>query len=563
MQQNKKILITTLNSKYSHTSLSCRYLTAELLNNGMEATMKEFSINIQRDKILEDLVSGDFLVYAFSTYIWNVEMTLYLCRNLKKMKPDCVIILGGPEVSFNPQEVLDKEPSVDFIICGEGEGVFANLIKNICQGQCFASCFVATKQNPTAEYNTIVDLEQIPFAYFDLDSVDKNKLIYYETSRGCVYNCSYCLSCISKGMRFLSLDRVKRELDAFNNAGVKILKFVDRTFNVNKSRAMEIMSHIIGLKNPMHVHFEVCAHLIDDEFLEFLKNVPKDIFQFEIGIQSINKKTLEAVNRNTDIERALYVCRELRKSGNIEIHLDLIAGLPYDAYADNLAAIDEVFDACDILFLGFLKILNGSKIKEQIEVFEYVYDDCAPYICFENKFISFSELKKLKQIEFIIDRYKNSHDFEKSFEFLMWINKKPSEFLTFYSGYLEGINFFDANKSKDSLYQALHECMAKTLDRNKMFKFEEVLRFDYIKTQKGINPLYMKRDYGKDFKNQCDDFLKNKKNLLKYLFEFMDLPIKEIVKKIRFHKFNFDNKEQVYIFFTNQAKAIEITEDFI
>lgn len=563
MNQDKKVLITTLNAKYSQTSLACRYLTSELINNGIDAHIKEFSINIHRDKILEDLVSLDFNIYAFSTYIWNVEMTLYLCKNLKKIKPKCTIILGGPEVSFNPTEMFDKEPAIDFIVCGEGEGVFLNLIKSICQGHPFDSCFVATKSKPTAQYNIIKDLDQIPFAYFDLEKLEKNRLVYYETSRGCIYNCSYCLSCISKGMRFLNLDRVKAELEVFNNAGVKILKFVDRTFNVNKTRAMEIMNHIISLKNPMRAHFEICAHLIDDEFLEFLKTVPKDIFQFEIGIQSTNKKTLEAVNRNTDLGRALYVCRELKKSSNIEMHLDLIAGLPFDTYADNLAAIDEVFDACDIVFLGFLKILNGSIIKQQTQEFEYKYDECAPYICFENKFISYKELKKLKQIDFIIDRYNNSKDFKKSIDFLISYYKRPSVFLSFFSDYLESIRFFDSNKSKDSLYLALYECMKNVLDKDKFFEFEELLRFDFIKNQSGVNPSFINREYGSNFRNNCDEFLKDKKNLLRYISDLKDLPIKEIVKKIRFHKFNFKNKTYVYIIFTKKNNAVDITADFL
>jgi radical SAM superfamily enzyme YgiQ (UPF0313 family) len=197
MLQNKKVVITTLNSKYSQTSLSCRYLTAELLNNGIGACMIEFSINMHRDKILEDLVCGDFGIYAFSTYIWNIEMTLYLCRNLKKIKPTAVIVLGGPEVSFNPQDIFEKESSIDFIICGEGEEIFVTLIKNICQGNSFDSCFVATKSKTTADYHILENLNGIPFAYFDIESLEKNKLVYYETSRGCIYNCSYCLSCIT------------------------------------------------------------------------------------------------------------------------------------------------------------------------------------------------------------------------------------------------------------------------------------------------------------------------------------------------------------------------------
>ena len=313
----KKILLVALNAKYCHTSLSVRSLHAFCKKQGVDSCFVEHTINETASYILSELVKARADVYAFSCYIWNIELVKRLCRDLRQIMPDVVVLLGGPEVSFDPEN-----PEYDFadhIICGEGEAALA--------------AFMFTNDAyPRVINGSLTDpLSSIPFAYEDLEDID-GRLVYYESSRGCPFSCSYCLSSTISGVRFLELERVFTDLLRFEQAGVRLVKFVDRTFNANPERALKIWSFIRENCPTVSFHFEIAADLLTDEQIILLSSFEEGRIQLEIGIQSTCDNTLRAVDRNVELEKIASAVRRLRQSDNIHLHLDLIAGLPFENY---------------------------------------------------------------------------------------------------------------------------------------------------------------------------------------------------------------------------------------
>ena len=304
-----KVLLTTLNSKYVHTNIALKYLYETVKNiENVETIVKEFTINEPVDKIFRTIALYKMEVVAFSVYIWNIEQTLIICKNLKQLFPNIKIILGGPEVTYCSEELLKKHEFIDFIIIGEGEETFPQLIK----GQ--INEHVSYRKDNEIIVGSIAivkDTNNIPcIAQSIVDEYD-GKIVYIETVRGCPYNCSYCLSSTIKGIRPFDMQRVKNELLQLMKKEVRLVKFVDRTFNYDKKRALEIWKFILDNNISSEFHFEISAHLIDDEILEFLQKVPKNTFRLEIGVQSTNEQTIEAINRKTDFKVLSDVTRKI------------------------------------------------------------------------------------------------------------------------------------------------------------------------------------------------------------------------------------------------------------
>ncbi len=542
-----KTLFVALNAKYIHTNLALRSIAKYCQE--FSPSIKEYTINDNTDNIIASIYSEKADVVAFSCYIWNIEAILYIAESLKKVNPLLKIILGGHEVSYDSEDILKNNPCVDFIIRGEGEKPMKKLLfairDNLPLGDVPSLTYKngeSIKENALSSPGTLNEYE---FCYDEAIRDYKSKIIYYESSRGCPYRCSYCLSGRSGGVDYLDIDRVKKELMFFIENEVPLVKFVDRTFNADRERAREIFSFIIENSKNTKFHFELAGNLIDDETIEVLKSAPEGVIQFEIGVQSTNPDTLRAIGRNIPLSAFEDKIKALLEIGTIHIHLDLIAGLPYENYNSFARSFDEVVKLRPhVLQLGFLKLLKGSRIREEEEKFSYKYKSKSPYEVMENCFISFDELIKLKYIEDLFEKYYNSGDFKRCMDYLF--EKYPSPFGVFekiYDYYVEN-RLFDRAVSLEERYDILE----------KIFPVS-----DYAKADRLTNPK-AKTPYEVDtvFKAQCFEFLKNEKNVEKYLPEYKNSAPRNIYKRLRFQKI-FGG---VYLYEGTKNRLVDITEDF-
>lgn len=484
-----KVLLTALNAKYIHSSLAVAYLKSYCTDEIWKIDAKEYSINENIENIMADIYEQKPDILAFSCYIWNIELILKLCADFKKISPTTVIILGGPEVSYNSVQIIKENKAVDFIIRGEGELVLKELLSVIYHEGDLSKINGITYQkegqiyyNPDQDLIKNLDIIPNPYNEENLAGYYKNKVIYYETSRGCPFNCSYCLSSTIRGVRYFSLTRVKHDLLLFIKQRVKEVKLVDRTFNCNEKRAREIMEFIIENNFSTRFHFEIGAELFSDEMLEFLKKVPPGMFDFEIGVQSTCSETLKAVNRSGNWIKAREKIRKLTDAGNIHIHLDLIAGLPFEDYERFGKSFNDVYNLNPhVIQLGFLKLLKGSKIREEEEKYGYKFQAAAPYQVLENNYISYYQLIKLKQIEELLERYYNSGGFKNTLLYLSAKAYKRDAFLFFQelADFWNKKGYFNRSHKKETEYSILQSFIAECLPPEYLFA-QELLKYDYF-----------------------------------------------------------------------------------
>lgn len=425
-----KIVLVGINSKYIHTCLAVWYLKASVNeisdNSNNLVVVREFTINDSKDNILSEIYKEKPDILTFSCYIWNIELIHLLTKEIKKLLPECKIILGGPEVSYDAKTVLQENCSIDLVLCGEGEETFAKVYscflnhsddyKNLCGISYRTDNDIVYKEG----FCLVNNLDEIKSPYTaELMASVANRIVYYESSRGCPFSCSYCISSTFNGVRFFSMDRVKHDLSTLLLYKPKLIKFVDRTFNCNKSRAKEIFEYIIGLNCDTLFHFEVAADLFDEEALDILSQAPKGLIQLEIGIQTTNNDTLEEIERVTDIAKLTGNVRKILANENIHVHLDLIAGLPYENLKAFKDSFNEVYSVRPHqLQLGFLKLLKGSKIRNEAQKHGFTYRNYAPYEVLSNNYVSFEDILLLKDVEEVLERYFNSSRFINSLEFV-------------------------------------------------------------------------------------------------------------------------------------------------
>ncbi|MGO1041747.1 B12-binding domain-containing radical SAM protein [Clostridioides difficile] len=544
-----KILLTTLNSKFIHTNLAIRYLK-EFVRDLIEVDMKEYTINNDLDYILKDIYKNEYDIILFSTYIWNIGDIVKLCDNLKKIRPNTKIALGGPEVSYDSYEAMNKYDFVDYILYGEGELIFRDLvlhlkgkkeIKNV-DGLVYRQGSEIIVNKPM---ELLQNLDEIPSPYENLNPKEyENRIVYYESSRGCPFNCQYCLSSTIPGLRYFSLDRIKRDLKALIDARVSQIKFIDRTFNANKKVAMEIMDFLMKNDNGYTTyHFEVTAYLIDDKMLEFLADCKEGLFQFEIGVQSTNEKTLDAVGRRDDFKKLSHVVQTVASYRNIHQHLDLIAGLPYEDYESFENSFNDVFNlGIEHLQLGFLKMIKGTGMRKVADEHGFKYKDYAPYEFLYNNYISYEETLKLKDIEDILERYYNSKNFVLSMRYIIgrFYKQSPFKFFEAFAKYFDENGYFDLAQGKNQLYKILLDFYNEKINIDNDV-FNDILKYDYISLGKTSNiPQFFNKLDVDDFKNRCHVFLQDNDNLSTYLPNFVDKPAKHIIKYVHFEPFKFN-----------------------
>lgn len=542
-----KTLLVTLNSKFIHSSLALRYLWNYNKTEFPDIHIEEYTINNDLDYILGEIYLREYDIVCFSCYIWNIDQTLEIAKNLKKVNKEIKILLGGPEVSYNPKEILEENDYIDYIIFGEGEltlNEFLYLQINK-SGNIYDIDGLAYREKEGIYVNNeralIQNLDVVPFPYENINELD-NRIIYYESSRGCPFNCQYCLSSTLCGVRYFSLDRIKTDLKKFVEADVKQVKFVDRTFNADKKHCLKIMKYLQSIDNgKINFHFEITAYLLDEEILNFLKTVREGLFQFEIGVQSTHENTLKEIKRNMDFEIIQNVINILSSYNNIHLHLDLIAGLPYEEYETFLKSFDDVYNLKpNKLQLGFLKLLKGSGVRMNQEKYGYIYKEKPPYEVMSNDYISYKEILALKLIEEMVEEYYNSHSFDFSIDFIIRnFYERPSKFYEELSVFWEKEGYHHVSHKKDQLYKILLEFYRHNEFNNEDI-FKEILKFDYLRN-KNSSPLeFFDSIIIDEFKDRCHKFLQEDENINKYLPQFKGMTAKKIIKKVHFEAFKYD-----------------------
>lgn len=413
-----KILLAACNAKYIHSNLAVYNLRAYAEDYRKNIILKEYTINQQKDEILRDIYLEKPDVICFSCYIWNISFVKEIAEDLKKILPDSVFWAGGPEVSFDAEDFLKKNPGFFGVMVGEGEETFRELCRFYVDkkgsleeipGIAFG-CGEKIRHNGWRE---IMDLSNVPFAYENMEDF-RNKIVYYESSRGCPFSCSYCLSSVDKKLRFRNLDLVKKELQFFIDRKVPQVKFVDRTFNCKHSHAMEIWKYILEHDNGItNFHFEISADLLKEEELSLMEKMRPGLIQLEIGVQSTNPETIKAIRRTMDFKKLSEIVDRIHCFENIHQHLDLIAGLPYENYESFRNSFNQVYALKpEQLQLGFLKVLKGSLMKEMAEEYGIIHKEKEPYEVLSTKWLSYGEILKLKTVESMVEVYYNSGQFQ-------------------------------------------------------------------------------------------------------------------------------------------------------
>ena len=419
-----KILLAACNAKYIHSNLAVFSLKAYAEEYHEHILLREYTINQQKDDIMRDIYKAGADVVCFSCYIWNISFVRELMTDLAKILPGVEFWVGGPEVSFDAEEFLQENPHVKGVMVGEGEETFLELVKHYTEKQISLEKIrgIAYRDEEGVHHNgwrEVTDLSAVPFVYEDMKDF-ANRIVYYESSRGCPFSCSYCLSSVDKKLRFRSLELVKKELQFFIDQKVPQVKFVDRTFNCRHDHAMAVWQYITEHDNGVtNFHFEISADLLREEELELMKTMRPGLIQLEIGVQSVNPNTIQEIHRTMNLEKLTAVVAKIHSFGNIHQHLDLIAGLPYEDYGSFRNSFNVVYAMQpQQLQLGFLKVLKGSHMMETAREYGIVYKSREPYEVLCTRWLSYGEILRLKMVESMVEVYYNSGQFQHTLKYL-------------------------------------------------------------------------------------------------------------------------------------------------
>ena len=483
-----KFLLAAINAKYIHSNPAVYSLKMFAKEQRPKADIEigEYTINHQMDHVLEDIFRRKPDFVGFSCYIWNISQVLEITRDLHKILPKCEIWLGGPEVSYNAEEILMKEPQIRGIMRGEGELTFTELVSaymsadytriNQIQG---ITCrgFSGTFYNNGPQ--RLLSMDEIPFYYADMTEFE-NRIVYYESSRGCPFSCSYCLSSIDKSVRFRSLDLVKKELDFFLEHKVPQVKFIDRTFNCKREHTLGIWKHILEHDNGVtNFHFEVSADLFDEEELALIAKMRPGLIQLEIGVQSTNLDTITEIHRRMNLERLKKRVERIHSYRNTHQHLDLIAGLPYENMSSFLMSFDDVYDMRpDQLQLGFLKVLKGSYMAAHVQEYELKYRSIPPYEVLSTKWLSYQDVIRLKEMEEMVEVHYNSGQFSYTLRLLEKEFSHPSSMFLALADYYEKNGLFGFSHNRLARYEILYNFLKEKFAEEELPKFRDALMYD-------------------------------------------------------------------------------------
>lgn len=474
-----KTILTTFNAKYIHTSLALRWLYVANKDQ-FDIDFVEYTIKESLNVVVDGLLKQNPQVLGIGVYIWNVEQTKELISILKERKPELIVILGGPEVTYEPEFFL-KSWDIDYVISGEGEFVLGELLTAIKEGNTDKVIVGVSTQTYTNKMTVQADLDKLallPSPYMlesDRDEM-KNRLVYFETSRGCPYQCQYCLSSLERGVRYFPKNYILNNLKYILGSDVKQIKFLDRTFNLNKEHTLSIFDFLIeNHRNNLSCQFEVYADLLKDDMIDYLNNnLPEKYFRFEVGIQSTYEPTNIAVKRKQDFPLLYANVKKLMDGGKVDLHLDLIAGLPYESLERFIKSFNDVFSlGAKEVQLGFLKMLRGTNLRKNAAIYGYEYDTQAPYEIKYNADISEEELGRIHEAEHALEKFWNSGRFSLTMRCLFEEEYKGRYFELFdeIGQYYEKYNLPHRGYQLEDLFRTLHSfLLSKGIDKLDMLK---------------------------------------------------------------------------------------------
>ena len=465
-----KILLTACNAKYIHSNLAVFNLKSYARKYDSHIVLREYTINQLKDDILKDAYRSHPDVVCFSCYIWNITFVCELAQDLKKILPEAVFWAGGPEVSYDAEAFLERNPAFDGVMLGEGEETFLELAGHYVEKKVSLEeirGIVFRKENGILQNNgwrEIMNLSEVPFAYENLKDFE-NRIIYYESSRGCPFSCSYCLSSVDKRLRFRDLSLVKKELQFFLDNKVPQVKFVDRTFNCKHDHAMAIWQYIKEHDNGVtNFHFEISADLLREEELELMSTMRPGLIQLEIGVQSTNPETIKAIHRTMDFEKLAGIVNRIHGFSNIHQHLDLIAGLPYEDYDSFHKSFNDVYSLSpQQLQLGFLKVLKGSHMKDMTEEYGIVHKELEPYEVLGTKWLPYEDILRLKMVESMVEVYYNSGQFQNTLALVEPAFKDPFTMFEKLGQFYEKNGYTEISHSRMRRYEIFLEFMKEEI----------------------------------------------------------------------------------------------------
>lgn len=552
-----KILLTAINSKYIHSNLAVRYLRAFTKDLNYECSIREFSINDREERVLEEIIKEKPNVVAFSTYIWNIEMIKRLSNLIKEVDESIEILYGGPEVSYDSINIL-KELSGQYIIEGEGEETFREFVKyklGEIDITTIRGLYYKDKEQIICNgKRPLMNMDKIVFPYEEHEDLD-NKIVYYEGSRGCPFNCKYCLSSTTHGVRFLEIDRIKKELKFFIDKKVRLVKFVDRTFNCNAKFSTAIWDYLINQETDTQFHFEISADILKPVELEILRNAPKDRFQFEVGVQTTNDDVLRSINRFVNFSDIKEKVCELLKIKNIKQHLDLIAGLPGEDFDSFKRSFNDVYSiGPEEIQLGFLKLLRGSSMREEAHKYDMKFSPYPPYEILKTDHISYEELLILKKVEHMVDKYYNSGKFNNIIKYFIPKFETPFDFYLQLGFYFDRKGYFNRNINNNDYYKVFLDFNMEILKSEKGI-LEDIVKFDYLNFNKRRGmPTFFYRSLSKEEENGIKDHIRDKYSFKDYYLEKFCININKFVYSSEIVE------EYSYFLFGYGGDIIDITE---
>lgn len=536
-----KFLLVAVNAKYIHSNPAVYSLKRFAGEYTDAVEIAEYTINNRMEDILEDIYRRKPDAIGFSCYIWNIGMVEKLMGELHKLLPQLPVFLGGPEVTYDADKLLRKYPYLTGIFIGEGEATFAQVVKYYVKKnpeslEDIPGLMLRSGMTPERKPLNLTD---VPFLYDDMAPFT-NRIIYYETQRGCPFRCSYCLSSIDKTVRFRDIEVVKKELAFFLEKKVKQVKFVDRTFNCNHDHAMAVWQYLYEHDNGVtNFHFEIAGDILREDEIALVAKMRPGLVQFEIGVQSTNTDTLREIRRVMDIGKLKQVVAALKAAHNVHIHLDLIAGLPYEDYDSFARSFDDVYAMePEQLQLGFLKVLKGSYMAEMAESYGLVYTDYAPYEVLYTNWLSFTEICRLKRIEEMVEIYYNSGQFAHSLPVMIAdFGQGAFAFYEALADFYEEQGFFVETPSRIYRYQALLS-FAKTIHPEREELYKELLLFDlYVRENLKSRPDFAPDLH--DLQPVIHAFYKKEESERRYLPHLSEIPAPQLSRMTHLEPFSY------------------------
>lgn len=531
-----KVLLTAINSRYIHSNLAVRYLRAYTKDMDYECKIREFSINDREEHVLEQIIEEEPDVVAISTYIWNVEMVERLANLIKIVNPSIEIVYGGPEVSYDSMIFL-KNNEGEYVIEGEGENTYREFIEyKLGKREIESIRGLYYKKEGNVLYNgsrPAMSLDDVVFPYEEDEDLT-NKIVYYESSRGCPFNCKYCLSSTSHGVRFRSIDKVLKELQFFIDKKVKLVKFVDRTFNCNTKHSMAIWNFLINADTNTHFHFEISADILKDEEIELLRKAPLDRFQFEVGVQTTNDDVLRNINRFVNFSDIKEKVQELLSIRNIKQHLDLIAGLPGEDYDSFVRSFNDVHSIKpEEIQLGFLKLLKGSAMREESSKYDMKFSPYPPYEILSTNKISYKEIIILKKVEEVVDKYYNSQKFNNILKYFYNKYDSPYDFFYDLAMFFDKKGYFNKNIGNSEYYKVFLDFNMEILKNDDIY-LRDIIRFDYLTFNKKRGmPEFLRDSITKEEEAAIKEKYVKKYSFREYSIEKFAINIDKYVKEGR------------------------------